>query len=756
MKKRSAILMMFAAMATTTIPMTCQATPSLNSASPRVLMSTAHKQLDHYVSLQKALNIQNSELASAMRKALILASLLINTDGTLNIDLRESLKMSFASSYSLEYEKNMFKLLDHLDISWNSFFTTIKAPASSNQTSCLALRGLFSLKPTDTITDHHARVAVLSAMLSPYNQGPVGDCFAVADVIRNHQEYYRHAATDYASIIMQGFIERPVDNTQDYFFFLPILADDDRNQPFHLTSTGTLSQSRSSLFDVPGFASAVTVMGGTPNANLMTAVMEVLTTTHTANPLEVTPSQVIEAIAQVLSRNATTADQLASVGKYAFSCLTNNPILRGIESAFSSMAEDRPQDSIRGNINDCISKALEPTWNKLTLTEDLNTFKTTFNYVLNASYRIFYNLDIPITKTSSDGSSHSGGFQLYKRISNTPSVLGIPVVTPQDFRELILDAVNATVTALEATSEVKAIGTALATAVKTDNFLKNALWAYDPSSQQESNPIKNYQKLSRTPMQTCDGDNPFEVNTIDTQINSDSSIQVYKPKNPKELISWCLQLATTAVDEISPMDNPLHAFNFMPKNPDLAAFVKAKISPSRWIKKTLVIPGMTISRKQISINAQKNLAVGMRNVIADSLTDVADYQQLISNLATQKLNVSTYAQKLLKGINKLLQPTKERANQIALALDQLLIESLSPNAQAILSNSAIRFAFTNWNEGTKDIYFCAFFNPRTEKISFGSLFEDKTNLHPMDENEWVNNLEWDVNLHSAAPLTKKI
>ncbi|MBX9744920.1 MAG: hypothetical protein K2X08_06905, partial [Chlamydiales bacterium] len=90
------------------------------------------------------------------------------------------------------------------------------------------------------------------------------------------------------------------------------------------------------------------------------------------------------------------------------------------------------------------------------------------------------------------------------------------------------------------------------------------------------------------------------------------------------------------------------------------------------------------------------------------------------------------------------------AQEVAVALDALLIESLSANDQAILNQSAIRFAFTNWNQGTKDIYFCAYFNPRTELIAFGSILEDKTNLQPMDEIQWVNHQTWDVDMTPFA------
>lgn len=115
------------------------------------------------------------------------------------------------------------------------------------------------------------------------------------------------------------------------------------------------------------------------------------------------------------------------------------------------------------------------------------------------------------------------------------------------------------------------------------------------------------------------------------------------------------------------------------------------------------------------------------------------------------MSVKDYANGLLQGINHLLGADAALAEEVAVALDSVLIESLSANDQALLNRSAVRFAFTNWNQGTKNIYFCAYFNPRTELIGFGSIFKDKTNLQPMDETQWINGQTWDVDLTPFAP-----
>jgi hypothetical protein len=750
MKPLSMIVMMLTLFSVMSVPIKSRANTQQAPADTNAVQQ-AVDQLNQYASVQKSLDIQQPDLAYAMRQALTMADLLFNADGTLNLAIVSSVKSAFIPAQPEEYEVTMGKLLDQLDATWQPVFDNVTAPQDPNSPSNLVLRGLFSLSADQPVTDRHAKVAVLSAMLSPYNQGPVGDCFAVSDVIRDHDEYFLHIAEDYTSIIKQGYLERPVDNGVDYFFFLPILADDDRDQPFNLTTTGGFVNADYCLFEAPGFAAASTLMGGNAVTDLIDEVMAQLAGNASGNQIQVTPTQVIAATAQVIvaHNSSANADQLAALGAYAFSSLTNHPVARAVEAAIAAMAEDRAQDSTRGNINDCVAQALANTWTSVQNANGAAAFKQQLATSFNASYRLLYNLNIPLPQVSADGSSTDGGFQLYKRTA-TPTDLGVRAATPQDLRQLVLDAITASANALGATSDVQTIAQTLTSYVNTDDFLKSALWAYDPSNQQEPDPVKNYQKLSRTPMQSCDGDNPFEVSDIDTETTYDNNVQTYTPTNAKDLITWCLNLSKKAPQEMIPMDSPQHAFNFMPMNPDLVAFEKNMMSADQWIRKMLVIPGMQVARQPINAAMRKAVATGMYNLVSQVLPH-EHFEKMVEKLPTKKVSLQVYAQKFLNSINQLLKSDEKQAREVALALDAVILQSLPPNAQAIISQSAIRFAFTNWNQGTKDIYFCAYFNPRTEQVGFGTIFEDKTNLQPMDENAWVNNQQWDVDLTPFAP-----
>jgi len=723
--------------------------PSADSAP----IAEAIAALNSYASLQKSLHIQDADLSFAMRKALLLSQLLIRQDGQLNLSMCQAAQAAFVPQNPLKYEINISHVLNQLDSSWQPFFDRVVKPSDTIEAANALLRAIFGLQSNEEITDYHAKVAVLAAMLSPFNQGPVGDCFAVADLVRDHEEYFKHSAKDYAQVVMHGYISRLIDHSKDNFFFVPVLADGDLANVITVDSLGKVQGTDVLLLDAPGFQAASDVMGGNQVSNLVQNVLGILFNGNITGSVKVSAQQVVEALAQAISTAIPNADKnvLLANGLYAFSALTNNAVLRATECAFSAMAEDRPQDYIRGNTNACVAKALQDAWEALQSNPQTNAFQKAFADKFNASYRFVYNPSIPLAQVSSDGSSSEGGFQLYKRIADNPELIGIRVETPDDFKTLVLDTIAATEVEFGASAQVSAITLLLNQFVQNPIFLKNAFWVYNSQNLNEKDPITNYLSLASTPMQSCDGDNPYEVINIDTGQDDEKDVMTYTPKNPLDLIKWCLELSKEASNQLFPMNSPQHAFNYDPTNADIMNFVKSGKKSDYWIRHQINVPCIRVATKQIDTNLHTSLSNYMYTVLQEVLPDEYEYQEMVNKLAATPLTVQKYAQNLLNGILKLIQLEESQISEVARFLDAELLRVLPAYERTILQQNAIRFAFTNWNNGTKNIYFCAFFNPRTLQISFGTIDEDKTNLVPMDEAAWVNNQQWDVDLSAYAP-----
>lgn len=721
-------------------------------SSDQMAIQQAIADLNQYKQMQKKLGIQDAELSYGMKKAIVLADLLLTPSGTLNFSRCGLLKSYFVPEDPEEYEMNIERILDKLDGSWEDYLDRIFKPEDHTGVSSQIIKAMLGIPPGETVTNRDAKKAVLTSLFSPYNQGPVGDCFAVSDLIRDHNEYYRHSAKDYAEIVQYGYLRRMVNDAPDNFFFLPIIADDDQNNTLTIDRSANIGSTNVSLFNAPGFAAAAKMMGCPQISTLSKDVLSVLFRGSSAPAVTVSATQVIGAFAQAIAAQQSGAnmEDLVAKGEYGFSSLTNNPVLRAAECAFAAMAEDRSQDSTRGNVNDCVAQALKNQWSSLGSDQTVADFQNAFTQQFNASYRLLYNADIPLPQVSADGSSTDGGFQMYRRALNAPTNMGTRVATPEEFRQLLMDAITASEKQFNPVS-VRNMANSLRNFVRNGTFLRDALWAYDSSNQQVADPVADYQKLSRTPMQSCDGDNPFEVSDIDTGTTYDNNVQTYTPNNMKDLLNWCMNLAKVAPHEMCPMDSPQHAFNFVPANSDLAAFLKSGMKSDQWIREVLAVPGMKVSTRLIDANTEAALNDAMLQMISNALPDPTSYQNLTASLSQKSLTLQQYAQALLDGINNLLGSDAGQTKEVALALDGALLQAIPSYDATLLQKTAIRFAFTNWNDETKDIYFCGYFNPRTQKVAFGMIDEDKTKLQPMDEGEWIIQQQWDVDLRPYAP-----
>lgn len=506
--------------------------PAFAQLPGQLSIEQAVAELNDLMDVQNAFGIQDPNLSYGMRKALVLADLLLNPDGTLNPALCQTLKPYFVPESPLRYEENIGRILDQLDSSWEPFFDQITLPNADSSYANQILRGLFGISPNRPLTDRHAKWAVLASLFAPYNQGPVGDCFAVSVLIRDHEKYYLHTANDSAEIVQKGFITRLVRSREDNFFFLPILADNDYENNIAIDASGQISGTSLNLLDAPGFIAAGNAMGLSNISDYAQGILQILLSNPASTNGAVSVAQVIDAIAQTFFSQQTGLDQatLSSLGRYGFSCLTNNPVLRAVEDIFAAMAEDLPNDSTRGNINDCVEESLASTWKQIGTSEAAENLHQAISTAFDESYRLVYNGCIPLPAVAADGSSTSGGFQLFRRNLNNYSDIGVQVITPADFQSLVLDAISAVSSSVETSAEIQNIISQLQNYIQSGDFLKNALWAYDPTNKKMADPVANYQQLTRTPMQSCDGDNPFEVADIDTGVDCDSNVQTYTLK----------------------------------------------------------------------------------------------------------------------------------------------------------------------------------------------------------------------------------
>jgi hypothetical protein len=722
-----------------------------------------------------AFPLQDPDMVLFMEKPKEIAKLLLTSQGQLNLGLISTLKTSFFSSSTplLEYDQGMLLVLSQIDVSWQKPIDAIQVPASGNLSSTPFIRADLGLKPSDGITKLHCQQEVLGALLSQLCQGATGDCFAVAYAIKKHDEFLSKSMGDYSALIRNGYLTRMVNGVSDDFFFETTVADEARQAAFTLNSDGKIDNYNQSFWKCPNLIAACRQMGIEDLEQRAPALLqEIFASDATAQ------TKSWDDLIQLCAKSAANADhsqdELLVLGRYGFS-FSSNRLLRAIETSFAGMAEARAGDYVRNNITSCVmqvfntifannEKQTTTSYSKALIEEMKKVFQTT----LNDSFRLVYDGAIPLQRISSDGSSSSGGFELYQRDVQDLGRKGIRIATPEQFKTFVLgvldQAVKTEMDNLHTKKDrqvIASVSDALTLCAHGKDFMRNILGAYDDANQKVPDPVKTYRDLERTPMTSLDGDNPWEVMAIDTGRDFTPDIKTIRPKDPEDLLKWLLGLAqwkqTTehyltdrADDGEDPATSPQHAFNIEFKNKEFQGFLTSKLSPDAWIKRTIVNPGFKVSmavmdgnsKKAMEQNVRKWLDNEMKKGIPDSLTHEID--TLFSTLGSRGMSIHQYAQRLQDGLVKVFQLKAQQSAELSYALDGMLIQSLPADDRQAIQLDAVRFAKTNWDSGPKNLYFCCYFNPRTEKVDFANIAEDHTALTPMDQLEWIDEQDWGV------------
>lgn len=708
-------------------------------------------------------------MASYTQKPLEIAKILLTSQGQLNLGMAITVHQNFfgSSKKLLEYERGIVFVLERMDISWQKLIDAVDVP--KNGASCAMIRADLGMLPTEPITKLHCQQVVLAGLLSQLCKGPAGDCVAVAWAIKKHNEFLQNTITDYVALVRDGYLTRMVNGKPDQFFFKNTIIDNALTNAITMERDGTCKQSMT-FWKCPHLIAACRQMGMTDLQSRKDALLGQIFGTNTAAK-KMTWDDLIKACAKLAAAPGKNEDELLALGRYGFS-MSNNRLLRAWETAVAAMDEDRMGDYVRDKVNNSVMTVFNSVFTSDHISHYNNALvsevKKVFQKTLNDAFRLVYNSDISLAQVAEDGNSISGGYELYKRDVADLTNMGVRIATPEEFGAFIEGVLDKTLVALEIDNKASkedrvviiSIIQALHICTKGPDFLRHVLYAYDKNNKQDPDPVVHYQKLQRTPMTSLNGDTIWKVMAVDTGQDFTPDVRTIRPKDPQDLLKWLLGLARWKVstehlvkgipDEEATAASLDYAFNIEMQEPEFKDFLVSHLSAQEWINKTLVDPGKKVASSEMdkgskllfSKTAKDWLSNLQSEAIPDHLSQEVD--NLFKTLDDKEVTVQQYAERAYNGLTSIFKLDAKQSQEMSFALDKILLKKLPKHQKQAIYQTAVRFAKTNWNEGPKNLYFCCFFNPRTQKVDFGSIDEDRTHLQPMDQFKWVDKQEWEV------------
>ena len=196
-----------------------------------------------------------------------------------------------------------------------------------------------------------------------------------------------------------------------------------------------------------------------------------------------------------------------------------------------------------------------------------------------------------------------------------------------------------------------------------------------------------------------------------------------------------------------------HRLSLMPGHPKFAAAWNAPQEGAVWVRENLLAPGKKIASGLIS-NSVRNL-VEQEMLSQKGMKTLIQKERLALLHALQKIpspcNYQTYRKEHLHQLASSLLFTQQQLAIFAQELDRLLFKTLDPDRKALLIQSSVPFADTNWSLDRNDLHFVFLVNPGTGEVEMGQTDSKNQFFTPLPQSEWVVDQSWEIPFSNLLP-----
>jgi hypothetical protein len=449
------------------------------------------------------------------------------------------------------------------------------------------------------------------------------------------------------------------------------------------------------------------------------------------------------------------------MGAFAFEGETSCPLLRVWENSIAAMPEADALGSVKGQAIASTSRAIYCELRDATDCPEAGRVDFFANFVdkIEERMHLHYDPDVPHRDVATDGHSTEGAFVLYdKGLGLHPDAwkrCDSPA-TYQAFTLAVLEGTWQTYCEESTDSEIDALRPGveyLKGYIQSENFVRDALFHYDLMNMLESDPFDDYSALSHTPWVDKCGNNTQRTLRIYLELSKTPKHQNSKPTSAQDLLTRVIHFARKAPDEMKVRleRNPnqllpvrtrgQHAFNLIPGHPDLRDAWLSDEDPAHWIHTAIVEPGLQVAGSKLPVETREKiidycaryiLASSRREQFKDKAKDIPD-----------GLTVHEFRRNLVNLIDDIEGPYLSKRDYSIRKVDSRLVEYLPDNLRSILTDSAVHFADSNWNDGVQDLHFCFVLNPGSKQLEFWQVQADREELWAMDQERWMLDRRWE-------------
>jgi hypothetical protein len=697
----------------------------------------------------------SAEMALHQTAPYELAGLLLTSTGMINVGIIANLRTIFVKNQTtpLNYEINILNTLKALEESskLRSMIEAVKKPLSSDSPVNLVIRAALNLGPEETLTDHHARMTVLSALLSHHRQGNSADCFAahLIEVLLSSSNL-ETPANDLSALIREGKLVRNTHGVQTDLPFLLVSSNDMNDKLLVIDREGNLiknSKKIGTFKELDTFSHIAKVLGMNDHKKYAQSALDKLFSQN-PNHSEYTQIKLGKAI-NLFIKEWSSAHSNAALGemtaaaRFVASAQIGHPLLRIWENCVAGMVESHSETHLRTSIAKCIIDSLEQfikQYGGISNKDSAGIMQMLRQKIIHKIH-LYYDPSIANASMTFDSHSAEGAFVLYDKAQSNQlkswkwSRIDNPALFQEFVERIVIDiedewlmhagALGGSLTAL------KMFFSELRQYCRSLSFIKSSMQRYSTLVPYVNLTTSSFEDLRCAPWMNKLGHDANLVLQIYSESGSTLPVNRVQPRNAAELFSHLIEYGRFLLKsgEHSFLDNPYkmlpmrimntHAFCLMPGHPTLQKALLAQQAPDEWIAQNLQSKAWKLTSGIVDHDMYKTVLTYALNLSKQKI----EILKLLHDPYKRKLTINQFRQKIVEALKKEFRQEEQLENMYAL-IDTSIAASLSGELKELFTSSIIHFGNSNWSDDFHDVHFCFLANPGTGEIEVWEIRDD--------------------------------
>lgn len=731
----------------------------LNDEFEQVLFDLVSKLNNHYRAHSNA-KLQSAHVATHTKIPLKIAEMLVTNRNTINVGIIDHLEEIFLSNPHslLNHEISLSYALKLLQKSpkMRAMIENIHAPEHPDMESNDVVRASLGLDHDIEVTDRHAMIATLTALLSHLRQSDDISCFAISLAIEILSSHLGYCVRDLSQLLENNVLIRQFKGISEDICFSLVISDNDLDIEIRRLPDGKIDNLLI-LSESPGIQAACRAIGILKPGLALIKINETLTQA-TGSLAIFKVRNLLEELAryQVSDRQEKELkfETLFQRACFAFSSQTHQPLLKVWENAIANMAETREGGMIKAAIWQAIVYAFsyQLTELKLTPSKEIGLFFADLKALFE---KMAYLKFSPMLNVSFESISlgKEGGFVLH--------VGQHPIVSPTKFQKIVKKLVKQVSSERSGSPEkiktYEDLEKIFLAFVESDVFLNTVLLRYDKSNRIYKHPLNHVRYLTRTPWVTKIGNRSKTVLDVYLEKKITRKEECLLTETPEERLIKIIEMAKSmsAEEKRAYLRNPhklaqfsipgLHTSSLMLGHPSLMAAWSVDTPVDEWVKNSVLIPGQDIATSIITPDTRQAVMMKLKmEILPQHELEAAKIETLLNEETRipQGLSIQSYREHLL-GILTSVHSSAKVVAKIMLKFDSAICHYLPRELKEKLATSAVRFADSNWSKNTVDVHFCFLVNPGTGQLEIWETYDDGSKFIALDQKHWLIKQPWE-------------